>query len=209
MILHKLVGRRLHAKTLSSSRIILRSPTEEDWPQWSQLRRENEERLRPLEPKWSLGELSREAFQDRLKQHNADHLSQRGCHWQIFLSDGETMAGGIALTGIRHGGSCSAQMGYWLGSAFTGCGYMREAVNLACRHAFQEQKLNRVQAGTLPDNARSIAVLLNSGFQQEGVARGYMQIDGKFRDHLIFARLASDCSSRSEGGNQTSQFASN
>jgi RimJ/RimL family protein N-acetyltransferase len=49
-----------------------------------------------------------------------------------------------------------------------------------------------VQAATRLDNAASQAVLRRNGFRFEGVARHYLQIDGSFRDHVIWARTIED-----------------
>jgi ribosomal-protein-alanine N-acetyltransferase len=38
----------------------------------------------------------------------------------------------------------------------------------------------------------SRALLLRTGFQQEGYARNYLLIDGKWQDHLLFAILRED-----------------
>ena len=44
----------------------------------------------------------------------------------------------------------------------------------------------------LPSNAPSRALLSRTGFQQEGYARNYLLIDGKWQDHLLFAILRED-----------------
>jgi len=46
-----------------------------------------------------------------------------------------------------------------------------------------------VEAPCLPHNEGSRTVLLRTGFEQEGYARRYLQIDGKWQDHLLFAIL--------------------
>jgi len=38
----------------------------------------------------------------------------------------------------------------------------------------------------------SIKVLKVMGFQKEGLARGYLKINGKWEDHVIYAKLSSD-----------------
>ena len=42
----------------------------------------------------------------------------------------------------------------------------------------------------------SEGLLRKLGFRQEGYARAYLRIDGAWRDHLMFALLASDYRSR-------------
>ena len=42
----------------------------------------------------------------------------------------------------------------------------------------------------MPSNARSIRVIEGVGFRREGLAERFLQIAGKWEDHLIFARTA-------------------
>src|SRR5438874_13168233 len=51
---------------------------------------------------------------------------------------------------------------------------------------------HRVEAACLPTNVPSRALLLRTGFQQEGYARNYLLIDGKRQDHLLLAILRED-----------------
>ena len=79
-----------------------------------------------------------------------------------------------------------------MGEAYAGQGYMREATNLALDFAFGGLRLHRVEAGCLPRNARSIGLLTRLGFTHEGLARAYLEINGVWEDHLLFAILATD-----------------
>jgi [ribosomal protein S5]-alanine N-acetyltransferase len=47
--------------------------------------------------------------------------------------------------------------------------------------------LHRVQAAVMPRNAGSIGVLEKAGFSREGLAEGYLQINGTWEDHVLFA----------------------
>jgi ribosomal-protein-alanine N-acetyltransferase len=67
---------------------------------------------------------------------------------------------------------------------------MTSAVSLIVSFAFQHLALHRVEAACLPHNEASIALLRRTGFQHEGLARGYLKIAGEWRDHLLFARLS-------------------
>ncbi len=48
------------------------------------------------------------------------------------------------------------------------------------------------QAAVMPRNLGSIRVLEENGFRREGLAPRYLQIDGRWEDHLIFAGTAED-----------------
>ncbi len=67
-----------------------------------------------------------------------------------------------------------------------------EAVGLVVRFAFDRLALHRVQAAVMPRNLGSIRVLEENGFRREGLAPRYLQIDGRWEDHLIFAGTAED-----------------
>ena len=53
-------------------------------------------------------------------------------------------------------------------------------------------ELHRVEASCLPNNEASRRLLEKLGFTCEGLARGYLRIDGVWRDHLIYALLRED-----------------
>jgi ribosomal-protein-alanine N-acetyltransferase len=63
------------------------------------------------------------------------------------------------------------------------------AVNAVTRFCFGRLGLHRVEAACLPTNEASRAVLTKAGFQQEGLARAYLRINGAWRDHLLFGLL--------------------
>ena len=69
--------------------------------------------------------------------------------------------------------------------AFTG----PNAQVMALGFAFERLKLHRVEAACLPHNAPSRGLLLKSGFREEGYAREYLCIDGRWQDHVLFAML--------------------
>jgi ribosomal-protein-alanine N-acetyltransferase len=47
-------------------------------------------------------------------------------------------------------------------------------------------------ANHLPHNKRSEALLKKLGFEREGYAKDYLQIDGQWQDHVLNSRLAPD-----------------
>ncbi|TWH75775.1 ribosomal-protein-alanine N-acetyltransferase [Modestobacter roseus] len=63
---------------------------------------------------------------------------------------------------------------------------------LVCDHAFGPVGLHRLQADIRPENRPSRRLVERLGFRQEGLLRGYLDIDGAWRDHLAYALLAED-----------------
>ncbi len=73
---------------------------------------------------------------------------------------------------------------------------MSEGLVLTLRFAFERLRLHRVEAACLPHNTPSRGLLLKSGFTEEGYAREYLCIDGKWQDHILFGILAHDWAKR-------------
>jgi ribosomal-protein-alanine N-acetyltransferase len=66
---------------------------------------------------------------------------------------------------------------------------MTEALALALDFSFQRLKLHRVEAACLPGNEASRGLLMKLGFREEGYAKKYLCIDGKWQDHVLFGIL--------------------
>ncbi len=69
---------------------------------------------------------------------------------------------------------------------------MHDAVAALIPFIFSTLGLHRIEAACLPSNEPSKNLLMKAGFRQEGLARRYLQINGEWRDHLLFALLEDD-----------------
>jgi [ribosomal protein S5]-alanine N-acetyltransferase len=110
----------------------------------------------------------------------------------VILDDAGGVVGRINLNNIVRGPFQSASVGYWLDEAAGGRGLATAAVAEVVGVAFGTLGLHRVEAGTVPENVRSQAVLRRNRFKRFGYAPGYLAIAGSFRDHILFQRLADD-----------------
>lgn len=113
-------------------------------------------------------------------------------HPRVVLDEGGAVVGRINLNNIVRGPFQSASVGYWLSQSVRGRGLMARAVEEIVQIAFTELGLHRLEAGTIPENLRSQAVLQRAGFVRFGYAPSYLQIAGRYRDHILFQRLAED-----------------
>lgn len=120
-------------------------------------------------------------------RHHADGASFPG----LVLVDGRP-AGRVNLNNVVHGAFRSADLGYWVDVALHGRGVATTAVDAVLRVAFDELGLHRVQAGTLVHNHASRRVLAKNGFTEIGLAPRYLQIAGRWQDHVLHQRLADD-----------------
>ena len=101
---------------------------------------------------------------------------------------------------MNHEPAAKVEVGYLLGLDFQGQGYMREAILSVVHHAFTVMDLSRVEAACLPENAASRGVLEKCGFKYEGVAQSYLQIAGRWRNHVLYANLRGDRRGRTDVG---------
>jgi len=185
---------------IETERLTLRPPAHSDFRVWTALRRQSEAFLVPWEPAWAKDHLGRKAFTNRV--YWAQRSVSSGSAVPLFLfrrADGE-LVGAITLDNIRRGPAQAGTLGYWTGAAFARQGYMREAIGAMVHHAFAQLDLSRIEAACLPENAASRGLLENSGFKYEGVAQSYLQIDGRWRTHVLYSSLRSDRRGRTDAG---------
>lgn len=177
---------------LRSSRVVLEAPSPRHFEAWSALRQVSRHQLEPFEPTWPSDELSMRAYRRRLRRCRRERRHGAGAAFFISRASDEALVGGVTLSSVRRGVTQSASIGYWIGLPFVRQGYATEGVAAVLKYAFNELELNRVEAACMPHNRASIAVLEKSGFRREGLARRYLQINGVFQDHVLFARLRDD-----------------
>ncbi|MDG1470136.1 GNAT family N-acetyltransferase [Pseudosulfitobacter sp. SM2401] len=185
---------------IETERMTLRPPIHSDFRPWVALRTQSREFLTGWEPSWAKDHLSRKAFTNRV--YWAQRSINAGTAMPLFLvrrSD-DMLLGAITLDNIRRGPSQSGTLGYWTGEPFTRQGYMREAILAVVHHAFTQLDLSRLEAACLPENAASRGVLERCTFKYEGVAQSYLQIDGRWRSHVLYAALRSDRRGKTEVG---------
>lgn len=185
---------------VETERMSLRLPVHSDFRAWASLRQESAAFLQAWEPSWSDEHLSRRAFTNRV--YWAQRSATSGTAMPLFLirrTDG-MLLGALTLDNIRRGPAQAGTLGYWIGATYQRQGYMREAIEAVVHHAFTQLDLSRVEAACLPENVASRGVLEKSGFKYEGVAQSYLQIDGRWRNHVLYASLRSDRRGRTEVG---------
>lgn len=174
------------AVRLTGKRIILRPPAPIDWEEWARLRSDSRNTLVPFEPAWHEESLSKKMFTARLSRQSREWAAGRSCSFLIFKGDDQTLLGGINMNNITRGAAQSCSLGYWLGERHQGQGYMGEAMRLVMIYGFDALKLHRINAATLPHNGKSMKLLRRHGFEEEGFAKSYLQINGTWQDHFLF-----------------------
>ncbi|HVF08057.1 MAG TPA: GNAT family protein [Actinomycetota bacterium] len=166
-------------------RVVLRPPVEDDRAEFLERLADSADLhdpwLEPAEPA---------AWFERLLARNtpdSNHRSLLVCE----AADG-SIAGVMNLSQIVMGPLRSAFLGYYAFHPLAGHGYMRAAMPLLVRYAFDDLGLHRLQANVQPENAASIALVRGAGFRREGFSPRYLFIRGAWRDHEQWAVLADD-----------------
>lgn len=172
--------------------IYIRTPVMGDFAEWAKLRSESRSFLTPWEPLWPQDDLTRPAYRRRLKRYQREIRDDQGYPFFLFRSGDDVLLGGLTLTNVRRGVSQCCSLGYWMGAPHADRGYMTNAVSAILPFVFETLKLHRLEAACLPHNAASIKLLEKVGFRREGYARNYLCINGRWQDHLLYARLAED-----------------
>ncbi len=180
------------APLVRSDGIYLRPPLMSDFIAWAHLRAQSREFLVPWEPSWPPDDLTRAAYRRRLKRQEEEMARDETYPLFVFRESDETLVAGLTIGHIRRGVAQAGTLGYWTGEPYAGKGYMSRAVRAACRFAFGNLALHRVEAACLLHNEASMRVLERCGFKYEGQARAYLRINGIWQDHRLFALLEND-----------------
>jgi ribosomal-protein-alanine N-acetyltransferase len=177
---------------LAGQAVDLRAPELRDYEEWAALRERSRAFLTPWEPTWPENDLSRMAFRARMRRYARDVRADAAYPYFIFRRSDDVLVGGLTLGQVRRGVAQATSLGYWMGEPYAGKGHMTDAVRALAPFVFQTLRLRRIEAACLPSNAASIRLLERVGFVREGYARSYLCIAGEWRDHLLYALLATD-----------------
>lgn len=164
-----------------------------DAGEWSRLRLANEDWLKRWEPSHGLSWQDRHTpAAYRAMRRVVARRARQGTSLPFALRVEGRLAGQVTLDNVVRGALRSGYLGYWIDRSVAGRGIASLAVALVCDHAFGAVGLHRVEADIRPENLPSRRLVERLGFQQEGLLRRYLDIDGDWRDHVAYALLAED-----------------
>jgi ribosomal-protein-alanine N-acetyltransferase len=190
MAIFSVIGRR--DLPIRGEGLYLRASEMRDYVEWAELREKSRSFLTPWEPLWPIDDLTRASFRYRVRRHAEEMARDEAYSFFIFREEDDALMGGLSFGHVRRGVSQAATLGYWMGESYAGKGHMTRAVRAACAYAFEKRGFHRIEAACLPTNEPSKRLLERVGFKQEGYARSYLNINGQWRDHLLYALLETD-----------------
>ncbi|QRH03716.1 GNAT family N-acetyltransferase [Shewanella litorisediminis] len=146
----------------------------------------NRAHFAPWEPLRAADYHSAAQWQARISESLANHSQ---CSY-LVLADPAHIWGMATLSNQVRGPFQACYLGYGIDQSLQGKGLATRLCEAALTYAFDELKLHRVMANYMPANHRSAALLKRLGFETEGLARAYLQINGQWEDHVLTAKIA-------------------
>lgn len=137
-------------------------------------------------PEWTDSAPAQVIIDRDLAQTSKDHL-----RLGIAVAQSGALIGTCTLFSIN--AACRrAEVGYALGSAAWGQGYMHEALTALIGYGFGTLNLNRIEADIDPRNAGSAKTLERLGFLKEGYLRERWIVGDEISDTTLYGLLHRD-----------------
>lgn len=173
--------------------VLLRPMRRSDGGAWRESRLRDEESIAPWDASSPLSWADRHTAA-MWRSHRALLVAgaRRGESLPLVITVDDRFAGQVTLGGIQRGALRSAWIGYWVYSRFHGAGVATSAVALLVAHGFGPVGLHRIEATIAPENLASRAVVGHLGFRLEGHLVRYLDVNGSWRDHLLYAMTAEE-----------------
>ena len=131
-------------------------------------------------------------WRERIQRARAEWKEDTAYRFVLNISDTEQVIGTINLTQVFRGAFQACYLGFGIDREYEGGGLMREGLELVCDYAFGILHLHRIMANHLIDNEKSARLLRRLGFQREGVAKDYLFVAGRWRDHVLNALVCTN-----------------
>ncbi len=177
---------------LSHGRVRLRPLSTRDGRAWHEVRRRNADWLRPWEATVPPGDPSApRSFRALVHDLRAQARAGRALPFAVLVEG--AFAGQVTVTNIVGGSARWGQVGYWVDRRHAGRGVIPTAVAMVVDHCLTDLGLHRIEVAIRPENTASLRVVEKLAIPEVGYARGYLHIDGAWRDHRLFAITAEEC----------------
>lgn len=147
----------------------------------------NKDHLNDFEPSREKSFYTYEVQKHILLEEYKHLMSGSGIDLGIYKN--EQLIGKVKVSNIVQGVFKSGIIGYSMDKDFQGNGYMKEAVKLVLDYVEDELELHRIEASVLTNNEKSKSVLKACGFEELGLNKKYLFINGAWRDHVTFYKI--------------------
>ena len=178
---------RANIVELVGKNVVVRNFTPDDAQELLEYYIRNNEHLREFEPVRDNSFFTYEAQRELLLESYRQLMTGVGSDLGIYL-DGK-LIGKAKISNIVYGVFKNGILGYSIDKNYEGRGYMKESINLIINYAKDYLDLHRLEASVLTTNERSKGVLLSCGFEEIGLNKQYLYINGKWSDHITFYKI--------------------
>jgi ribosomal-protein-alanine N-acetyltransferase len=168
--------------TAKASNLILRTPDINDEENFLDAMN----RSRALHSSWVNAPLTSEDFQNYVVR------GEQPNHKSLLVLDGAGIVGVFNINEIVRGFFQSAYLGFYASIDYHGKGLMSAGLKQVLAYAFVQLELHRLEANIQPDNTRSIRLVRQNGFREEGYSPRYLKINDVWCDHIRFAMTYED-----------------
>lgn len=196
-----MIGRTQRAAPLELAgwRVRLRTLGDADYDEWFAVRSRCRDWLVPWEPRPAGAPPTpedRASFSARCAARERERQIGSGYGFGIFVE--RRLVGEITLSSIQRGPFQNATIGYWVDRDEAGHGLAPEATVVVLRFAFEELGLHRVEIAIVPRNQASRRVVEKLGLREESIALRFLEIDGRWEDHVRYAVTSEEWAQRRE-----------
>ena len=190
-------GQPTRSLELPGWRIRVATLLESDYEQWHAVRSRCREWLVPWEPRPDGAPPApedRASFVSRCLMRERERQLGSGFGFGIFVEG--RFSGEITLSSIQRGPFQSGSIGYWIDRDLAGYGLVPEAVVVVLQFAFESLRLHRIEVAIIPRNGSIRRVAEKLGLRVEGVALGFLEINGAWEDHVRYAMTSDEWEAR-------------
>ena len=155
---------------MKGKNILIRNFTPDDAQDLLEYYLRNKDHLKDFEPVRDASFFTYEMQKEILLESYRQLMTGVGSDLGIYKDN--KIIGKAKISNIVYGVLKSGILGYSIDKEYEGKGYMKEAINLV-----------------LTTNERSKGVLLSCGFEEVGINKKYLYINGKWSDHITFYKI--------------------
>ncbi|MCR5610031.1 MAG: GNAT family N-acetyltransferase [Lachnospiraceae bacterium] len=110
--------------------------------------------------------------------------------WIFSKYNPSEIIGNISFSNMKKGALLNCTLSYKIDSKHVNNGYATEALQFAINLMFKGYGFHRIEAMIHPNNIPSLHVIEKLNFEFEGVAKSYINLDGKWVDHLRYSLIS-------------------
>ncbi len=170
---------------IETNRCLLRLATMEDAQGIIDFYIQNKDHLAPWDPKIPEDFYTLSYWNKKIEDYKNEFDQNSSLRLLIIFQENNKIIGMINFTNFERGPFQNCRLGYKIGKEYEGKSLMYESLRESISYLFSKYNLHRVEANYIPVNSRSGNVLKRVGFTENGIAKDYLYINGKWQDHIL------------------------